>query len=234
MLEQKLIDENIKNIIQNIDKAAKKSGRSLEDITLIAVSKTVDVESMKYIYQKGFNNFGENRVQELTKKFTQFDDKVNWHFIGHLQRNKVKYIVDKVKLIHSVDSIRLLKEINLQAKKIGRQIPVLVQVNVAKEESKFGIKTNEIKDFMREAVNYSNIIIKGFMMIAPYEEDPEKVRPFFMELREIYDKIKKKERHNIKMQYLSMGMTNDYTVAIEEGSNMIRIGTGIFGKRMYS
>ncbi len=231
MLQENLIDQNIENVIKNMDKAAKKSGRSLEEITLLIVTKTVDIERMKYIYKKGFYNFGENRVQELTKKFSHFDSKVNWHFIGHLQRNKVKYIIDKVKLIHSVDSIRLLKEIDLQAKKISRQIPILVQVNVAEEESKFGIQTEEVKDFMKEATNYDNIIVKGLMTIAPYEENVEKVRPFFMKLKESYDKIKKKESYNIKMEYLSMGMTNDYVIAIEEGANIVRIGTGIFGKR---
>lgn len=231
MLQENLIDQNIENIIENMNNAAKKSGRSLEEITLVAVTKTIDVERMKYIYQRGFYNFGENRVQELTEKFSHFDNKVNWHLIGHLQRNKVKYIIDKVKLIHSVDSIRLLKEIDLQAKKISRQIPVLVQVNVAEEESKFGIKTEEVKDFMKEATNYDNVVVKGLMTIAPHEKNVEKVRPFFMELKEVYDKIKKKENHNIKMKYLSMGMTNDYVVAIEEGANIVRIGTGIFGKR---
>lgn len=229
--DRRAIDENLENIIHNIDQAARKSGRTLEDINLIAVTKTIDVDRIKYIYEKGFRSFGENRVQELNDKYNEFDEDVNWHLIGHLQRNKVRDIIDKVKLIHSVDSIRLMKEINRQASKINRKMPILIQVNVAEEESKFGIKIDQVERFIQEATHYENILVQGLMTIAPYQEDTEKIRPIFTKLKETYDTIKKKEDKTIKMQYLSMGMTNDYTIAIEEGSNMVRIGTGIFGKR---
>lgn len=229
--DKRAIHENLEKVTHNIDQAARKSGRTLGDINLVVVTKTIDVDKINHVYEKGFHSFGENRVQELNSKYSQFNEEINWHLIGHLQRNKVKDIIDKVQLIHSVDSIRLMKEINKQASKINRKMPILVQTNVAEEESKFGIKIDEIEDFIEKATQYENILVKGLMTIAPYEEDAEKIRPVFTKLKEVYDTIKKKEDANIEMEYLSMGMTNDYVVAIEEGSNMVRIGTGIFGKR---
>ena len=233
MRDDQQIDQNIEEILDNIKNAAEKNGRGLEDIHLIAVTKTVDVQKMKWVSQKGLNHFGENRVQELQEKYDQFGDEINWHLIGHLQRNKVKYIIDKVQLIHSVDSIRLAQEINNQAAKINRQMPILIQINIAQEESKFGFKTTDIEECIEILSNYDNILIKGLMTIAPFEENIEKTRPIFRELREIYDRIKKNEKNNINMEYLSMGMTNDYLIAIEEGANMVRIGSGIFGKRNF-
>ena len=230
---KKLIDNNIEQVFDNIQKAAMKSGRKAEDIKLIIVTKTIDVGIMKYVHEKGFDNFGENRVQEFSAKYNQFQEAINWHLIGHLQRNKVKDIIDKVELVHSVDSYRLLKEINTQASKINRKMPILIQVNVAEEESKYGIKTQEVEEFIKEAASFENIIIKGLMTIAPYEENSNLVRPVFMELKEKYDRIKKIENNNSEFEYLSMGMTNDYSVAIEEGSNMVRLGSAIFGKRNY-
>lgn len=230
-LNEKIIDENIEKVIGNIQKAAIKSGRNARDIKLITVTKTVDVDIMKYVFNKGLNNFGENRVQELSEKYNQFQETIKWHLIGHLQRNKVKDIIDKVELVHSVDSYRLMKEINTQALKLNKKMPILIQINVAEEESKYGIKIKEVEDFIKEAVFHENIIVKGLMTIAPFEENSNLVRPIFMELKEKYDRIKKIENKNIEFQYLSMGMTNDYSVAIEEGSNMVRIGSGIFGKR---
>lgn len=227
----KYIDKNINQVLKNIEIAAKKSGRDPEDITLISVTKNADIEKMRYVAEKGFINFGENRVQELNFKYNQIQDKkIHWHFIGHLQRNKVKDVIQKVDLIHSVDSIRLMKEINKHAIKVGKKMPILIQVNVANEESKFGIKMDEIDDFINECNNYSNIIVKGLMTMAPWAENIENTRPIFMKLKERYDRIKEKGRDNIQLNYLSMGMTNDYPIAIEEGSNMVRIGTGIFGK----
>lgn len=230
-MKEKRIDENIQEVIDNIEKSAVKSGRKAEDIKLITVTKTIDVDIMKYVLNKGFNHFAENRVQELNKKYNQFQEDIKWHLIGHLQRNKVKDIIDKVELIHSVDSYRLMKEINLQALKTNKKMPILIQVNVAEEESKYGININEVEDYVKEAGLFKNIIVKGLMTIAPYEENSNLVRPIFMELKEKYDKIKKIEKSNIEFEFLSMGMTNDYVVAIEEGSNMVRIGSAIFGKR---
>jgi hypothetical protein len=230
-LIEKKIDENIENVFGNIQKAAIKSNRKVEDIKLITVTKTIDVDIMNYVLKKGLNNFGENRVQELSEKYNQFQETIKWHLIGHLQRNKVKDIIDKVELVHSVDSYRLMEEINRQALKVNKKMPILIQVNVAEEESKYGIKMKEIDNFIKEAGFYENILVKGLMTIAPYEKNSNLVRPIFMELKEKYDRIKKMENNNIEFEYLSMGMTNDYIIAIEEGSNMVRIGSGIFGKR---
>ncbi len=228
MLEK--LNENITNVFENIEKAAIKSGRKANDIQLIAVTKTIDIDKMKYAQGIGLKNFGENRVQELVKKVDQFNG-INWHLIGHLQRNKVRQIIDKVELIHSVDSEKLMKEINIQSSRKNKIMPILIQVNVAQEKSKFGIKIDEVEGFIEQATLYNNIIIKGLMTIAPFEENAELVRPIFSELKEKYDKIKKIEHKNIEFEYLSMGMTNDYIVAIEEGSNMVRIGSAIFGQR---
>jgi len=224
------LNENITNVFENIEKAAIKSGRKANDIQLIAVTKTIDIDKMKYAQGIGLKNFGENRVQELVKKVDQFNG-INWHLIGHLQRNKVRQIIDKVELIHSVDSEKLMKEINIQSSRKNKIMPILIQVNVAQEKSKFGIKIDEVEGFIEQATLYNNIIIKGLMTIAPFEENAELVRPIFSELKEKYDKIKKIEHKNIEFEYLSMGMTNDYIVAIEEGSNMVRIGSAIFGQR---
>lgn len=230
-MKEKMIDENIKRVLRNIQNAAIKSGRSAKDIKLVAVTKTIDVDTMSYLFKKGFNSFGENRVQELNEKYNQFEEFIKWHLIGHLQRNKVKDIISKVELIHSIDSYRLMKEINKQALKLNKKMPILIQVNVAEEKSKYGIKINQVEDFIKEATLYKNIIVKGLMTIAPYQENLNLVRPIFKELKNKYDKIKKIESLNIEFEYLSMGMTNDYMVAIEEGSNMVRIGSGIFGDR---
>ena len=224
------ISDNISKVMENIQDAAIKSGRNANDIQLIIVTKTIDIDRMKDVQKMGFNNFGENRVQELVEKDNSFTN-INWHLIGHLQRNKVKQVIDKVELIHSVDSERLMKEINVQAFKKNKIMPILIQVNVAEEESKFGIKINEVEEFIENAISYENILIKGLMTIAPFEEDSELVRPVFRKLKEKYDKIKKIKNSNIMLEYLSMGMTNDYIIAIEEGANMVRIGSAIFASR---
>ncbi len=224
------IGDNISKVMENIQDAAIKSGRNVNDIQLIIVTKTIDIDRMKVVQKMGFNNFGENRVQELVEKDNSFTN-INWHLIGHLQRNKVKQVIDKVELIHSVDSERLMKEINVQAFKKNKIMPILIQVNVAEEESKFGIKINEVEEFIENAISYENILIKGLMTIAPFEEDSELVRPVFRKLKEKYDKIKKIKNSNIMLEYLSMGMTNDYIIAIEEGANMVRIGSAIFASR---
>lgn len=229
----KTIDKNIEKINKNIYKAAVKSGRNAKDIKIVAVTKTITTDLMGYALEKGLHTFGENRVQELNRKYNQLNETAKWHLIGHLQRNKVKDVIEKVELIHSVDSYRLMKEINKQSFKTDRKIPILIQVNVAEEESKYGIKIDEVENFIKEAALYDNLIIKGLMTIAPYQENPNLVRPVFEELKNKYDQIKKIETDNTKFEYLSMGMSNDYIVAIEEGSNMIRIGSAVFGNRNF-
>lgn len=228
------IKENLDEILSRIKVAAEKSGRKAEDIKLIAVTKTVGVERIKNVYDYGILDMGENRVQELLDKYDILDSSCRWHLIGHLQTNKVKYIIDKVEMIHSVDSIELAKEINTRAAKIGKKMNILVQVNVSGEESKFGISPQEVDEFIENVSKYGNISVKGMMTIAPYAENPENVRDVFRKLYSIYIDIKKKKLDNISMEYLSMGMSNDFEVAIEEGANIVRVGTGIFGKRDYT
>ncbi|MBZ4687015.1 MAG: dependent protein [Clostridia bacterium] len=226
------IEYNIQKVRENIALAAQRYGRDPQEITLVAVSKTVGPPSIMAAYEAGINNFGENRAQDLREKYDQISSPINWHFIGHLQSNKVKYIIDKVTLIHSLDGFSLAKEINKQAEKFKKTMDVLVQVNVAEEKSKFGLAVEETESFIHEvSKNYPNINIKGLMTIAPYVEDPEEVRPVFAKLRDLKEKLQQKEIPRVEMKYLSMGMTNDYMCAIEEGANIVRIGTAIFGPR---
>lgn len=227
------INENLKNIYSTIKAAAEKSGRKSEDIKLIAVTKTVGVDRIRQVVEAGIMDLGENRVQELTEKFDQLDPACRWHLIGHLQTNKVKYIINKVSMIHSVDSISLAKEINSRAAKHGLKMDILLQINVSGEESKFGIDPSRVEEFLEAISHMENIHLKGLMTIAPYAENPEEIRPIFKKLYQIYIDIKSKSIDNVNMDYLSMGMSNDFEIAIEEGANMIRVGTGIFGKREY-
>lgn len=228
------IKENLDNVLSRIKTAAEKSGRKAEDIKLIAVTKTVDVERIKSVYEYGILDMGENRVQELLDKYDKLDSSCRWHLIGHLQTNKVKYIIDKVDLIHSVDSIELAKEINSRAAKLGKKMNILMQVNVSGEESKFGMSPQEVDEFIKIVSEFSNISLRGMMTIAPYAENPEDIRYVFKKLYDIFIDTKQKKLDNVTMEYLSMGMSNDFEVAIEEGANIVRIGTGIFGKRDYS
>lgn len=228
------IKQNLDDIYSRIKTAAEKSGRSAEDIKLIAVTKTVDVERIKNVGEYGVFDFGENRVQELLEKYDKFDESIKWHLIGHLQTNKVKYIIEKVHMIHSVDSIELAREINNRAANAGRKIDILVQINVSGEETKFGIKPEEAEDFINTVSQLGNVTIRGLMTIAPYAENTEEIRPVFKNLYNIYIDIKRKKIDNVYMDYLSMGMSNDFEIAIQEGANIVRIGTGIFGKRDYS
>ena len=200
---------------------------------LIGVTKTVDVDRINEAISLGIKNIGENKVQELIKKHDIIGDSVNYHLIGHLQSNKVKYIIDKVKLIHSLDRMSLAKELNKRAKQKDLIIDTLIQVNVAEEASKFGLKVEEVIPFIEEIAKYKNINVRGLMTIAPYAENPEDIRWVFRDLRELSYTIQDKGYEHVNMEILSMGMTNDYIVAIEEGSNMVRIGTGLFGKRNY-
>lgn len=229
-----MLAENLKEVEKRIQEACNRANRPREDVTLIAVSKTKPVSMLEEIYQEGIRNFGENKVQELTEKYEVMEKNIQWHMIGHLQRNKVKYIVDKVKLIHSVDSVRLAEAIEQEATKKDVIVDILVEVNVAEEESKFGLKTDEVEALVRKIAEFPHIRIKGLMTIAPFVENPEENRNVFATLRKLSVDIAEKNIDNVSIEILSMGMTNDYEVAIEEGATMVRVGTGIFGARNYS
>lgn len=229
-----MIRENIKWVENKIDDACKKSGRDREAVTLIAVSKTKPVSMLQEAYEAGCRDFGENRVQELVDKYEHMPKDIRWHMIGHLQRNKVKYIVDKVYLIHSVDSLRLAEEISKEAGKKGVIVSILIEVNVAKEETKFGTTCEDVIELVEEIAKLPNIQVKGLMTIAPYVENPEENRQYFEKLRQIYVDIIRKNIDNVCMDVLSMGMTGDYEVAVTEGATYVRVGTGIFGERQYN
>lgn len=227
------IKENLSEVEEKICQACKRAGRDRETVTLIAVSKTKPVEMLEACLEQGIRVFGENKVQELCEKYEQLPKDIKWHMIGHLQRNKVKYITDKVELIHSVDSLRLAEAISEDAVKKGVSVNVLIEVNVAQEDSKFGLTTEETEKLVRQIAALPNIFIKGLMTIAPYTEDPEDNRPIFRTLKQLSVDIEGKNIDNVSMSILSMGMTGDYEVAIEEGATMVRVGTGIFGARSY-
>ena len=226
-----MIAENLKQVRENINKACIKAGRDPRDVTLIAVSKTKPVSMLLEAYQEGVRTFGENKVQEIMDKYGQLPGDVQWHMIGHLQRNKVKYIVDKAAMIHSVDSLRLAEQIETEAEKKDLHVDILLEVNVAREESKYGFFLEEVEDALKKISQYSHLTVKGLMTIAPYVENPEENRDIFKKLYQLFIDIKSKNIDNGTMSVLSMGMTGDYQVAIEEGSTMIRVGTGIFGAR---
>lgn len=228
-----MLKENLANVEKKIEQACKNAGRSRDEVTLIAVSKTKPVEMLQEIYDENIRDFGENKVQELCSKMEQLPSDIRWHMIGHLQRNKVKYIVGKVELIHSVDTYRLAEEINIQAKKQNVIVPILVEVNIAHEESKFGISAEDAILLVEEISKLENIRIKGLMTIAPYVENPEDNRLYFRKIKQLSVDITNKNIDNVFMEILSMGMTGDYMVAIEEGATMVRVGTGIFGERNY-
>ena len=229
-----MLKENLKEVQENILKACEKSGRNPEDVTLIAVSKTKPVPMLQEIYDENIRDFGENKVQELVEKYDELPQDIKWHMIGHLQRNKVKYIVDKVCLIHSVDSVRLAETIDKEAAKKGIVVNVLLEVNMAKEDTKFGLMPEEVMDFIHEIVRFQHIKVQGLMTIAPFVENPEENRIHFANLRKLSVDIAKEKVDNVNMSILSMGMTNDFEVAIEEGATMVRIGTAIFGERNYA
>ncbi len=228
------IRNNIIEIKRSIESTCKGVGRDPEEIKIIGVTKTVDLPKIKEAIGYGLRSIGENKVQEIREKHEKIDESIEWHMIGHLQTNKVKYIIDKVDLIQSLDSIRLAKEINKQCKKNNGKMNVLIQVNIANADSKFGISPKEIHVFLDKLSEMNNLKIKGLMTIVPYVENPEKVRVYFKKMKELFDSLKNRNGNNIQLEYLSMGMTNDYLIAIEEGSNMVRIGTGVFGQRNYN
>lgn len=228
------IKENLANVRKNIEESCKKVGRDVSEVTLITVSKTKPLSDLRIAYEEGSRDFGENKVQELVSKIDEMPSDVKWHLIGHLQRNKVKYIAGKVAMIHSVDSYRLAEEINVQAKKNSCVIPILIEINIAGEDTKFGIKPEEAEELIREISELENVKVSGLMTIAPNVTNPEENRAYFKAMKDLFVDISSKNIDNVEMKVLSMGMTNDYTVAVEEGATMIRVGTGIFGARDYS
>lgn len=228
-----MIKENLETVSRHIQEACRIAGRSTENVTLIAVSKTKPISMLEEAYQEGIRDFGENKVQELCDKYDQLPKDIRWHLIGHLQRNKVKYVVGKTALIHSVDSFRLAEEIQKEAIKKNTIVSVLLQVNVAREESKSGFYTEEIFAMTEKIAALDHLRIQGLMTIAPFVENPEENRPVFSQLKQISVDILSKNIDNVTMDILSMGMSGDYLVAIEEGATMVRIGTGIFGARNY-
>lgn len=226
--------DNFKEVEENIREACERVGRDPDEVTLIAVSKTKPVEMLQEAYDFGTRIFGENKVQEIVEKYEALPKDIHWHMIGHLQRNKVKYIIDKVELIHSVDSVRLAETIEKEAAKKGLTARILLEVNVAEEESKFGLKVDEVEDVIEKISEFSHIKVCGLMTIAPFVENPEENRPYFQRLRKLSVDIGAKKVDNVTMSILSMGMTNDYEVAVEEGATMVRVGTGLFGARNYA
>lgn len=229
-----MIAQNISNVKKIMNLAAEKAGRNTEDITLISVSKTKPVSMLLEAYEAGSRDFGENKVQELIDKYEVMPQDIRWHMIGHLQRNKVKYIVDKVALIHSVDSLKLAEEISKEALKKEVTVSVLIEVNVAGEESKYGVSPHEAEELIRQIAILPGIKIEGLMTIAPYVDNSEDNRQYFAKLRQLLVDINSKNIDNVNMNILSMGMTGDYAVAIEEGATYVRVGTGIFGDRQYT
>ena len=200
-------------------------------LTLIAVSKTKPIVDLEVVYQNGIRDFGENKVQEMVEKYEVMPKDIRWHMIGHLQRNKVKYIAHFVEIIHSLDSFRLAEEIDKQGEKVGRIIPVLVEVNIAREKSKYGLMEEEVISFLKSIAQFQHLKVNGLMTSAPYVDDSEENRVFFHKIKQLAVDINLKNIDNISMDFLSMGMSNDYLVAIDEGSNLVRVGTSIFGNR---
>lgn len=229
-----VITENLKQVQNNINCACERAGRSTSEVILVAVSKTKPVEMLMEAYNAGIRDFGENYVQELVDKIDIMPKDIRWHMIGHLQRNKVKYIVGKVAMIHSVDSLRLAEEISKESVKKGVVSEILIEVNVGMEESKFGITTENALDMVIAMSQLPNIVIRGFMTSAPFVENAEDNRKIFKCLHNIIVDIRGKNIDNTTMDILSMGMTNDYIVAVEEGASMVRVGTAIFGARNYN
>ena len=229
-----MLKENYRNVQENIQKACEKVNRSVDEVTLISVSKTKPLSMLQEAYDCGAREYGENKVQEMTEKEGQLPKDIHWHMIGHLQTNKVKYIVGRVSLIHSVDSLHLAQEIEKQAAKLDVIVPILIEVNIAEEESKFGIHKEETISLVREVATLPHIRIQGLMTIAPYVENPEDNRACFRGIKQLSVDIARENIDNVSMDCLSMGMTGDYEVAIEEGATMVRVGTGIFGERNYN
>lgn len=227
------VAENIKEIEEKITAAAAKSGRRREDILLLAVSKTKPVAEIQKAVEAGLVSLGENKVQEIMDKYEPMGFGVHWHLIGHLQTNKVKYIVDKVDMIHSVDHEKLAQEIEKRAAAKNLVMDILIEVNIAGEESKFGVRMEDAEELIRQISPMAHIRVRGLMTVAPFVENPEENREYFRKMKQLLVDINSKKIDNIEMDTLSMGMTGDYEVAIEEGATIVRVGTGIFGERNY-
>lgn len=228
-----MITENISKVRKNMEEACRVSGRNPEEVSLIAVSKTKPVSMLQEAYDAGCRDFGENKVQEIMDKIDRLPSDIRWHMIGHLQTNKVKYIVGKVFLIHSVDSLHLAEAISKEAVKQNTMVNILIEVNVAKEDTKYGAIAEDTVSLVEKIALLPGICVKGLMTIAPYVENPQENRQYFVKLRQLAVDIKSKNIDNVHMDILSMGMTGDYMVAIEEGATYVRVGTGIFGERQY-
>lgn len=229
-----MVKENLITVQNKVNDACERAGRKTDEVTLIAVSKTKPVPMLLEAYNAGAREFGENKVQEIMDKYDKLPQDINWHLIGHLQRNKVKYIIDKVKMIHSVDSMRLAEEISKEAVKKSVHMDILLEVNVAGEESKFGFSCEEAAKEVENIAALPGITVQGLMTIAPFVENPEDNREVFHKLKKLSVDIASKNIDNVFMRDLSMGMTGDYEVAIEEGATLVRVGTGIFGERNYN
>ena len=228
-----MVGQNYKVVLSIVQKTVESAKRNPDDVTLIAVSKTKPVELLQNAYDSGARDFGENKVQEIIAKYDKLPEDIRWHMIGHLQTNKVKYIADKVYMIHSVDTEKLAATISKEAIKAGRIIPVLIEVNVAKEDTKYGVMPEECEAFIRSISSLPGIIVKGLMTIAPFVENGEDNRVHFQALKQLSVDIMQKNIDNVSMEFLSMGMSGDYETAIEEGANFVRVGTKIFGERNY-
>ncbi|MBP5179238.1 MAG: YggS family pyridoxal phosphate-dependent enzyme [Lachnospiraceae bacterium] len=238
MLTEQEIRDNLQEVEENICNAAAKAGRDRSEIKLISVSKNNTVDVLESAYRCGVRVFGENRVQELVGKMDHFEEQgikdIEWHLIGHLQTNKVKYIIGRIAMIHSVDSEKLAKTIDDESAKKGVVTDILVELNIGDEESKFGLDFDNTLEFVEKIAGFKHIRVKGLMCVAPYTDDPEENRQFFSKMKKLSVDIANKNIDNVSMCELSMGMTGDYMVAIEEGATCVRVGTGIFGKRDYS
>lgn len=230
--------EHLKNkwdqVQANVKAACERSGRSLDEVHVIGVSKTVEADVMNASIEFGVKILGENRVQEILRKYEDVVDGPQWHLIGHLQTNKVKYIIDRVDMIHSVDSIKLAKEINKQAAKQGKKMKVLIQVDMANEASKFGLPADQVRDLLGQVSELDHIEVEGLMFIAPFIQDQDLIRSYFRAMKDLFESLKTLTYDNVSMKHLSMGMTNDYELAIEEGATLLRVGTGIYGPRDYT
>lgn len=230
-MRKEQLARQLKEVQEKIANTGKPHGNQ---ITLVAVSKTHPAEDIAAVYECGVRDFGENKVQELMDKYEKLPKDIRWHMIGHLQTNKVKYIIDKVALIHSVDSVKLAQEISKQACKKNVTAHILIEINTGDEESKFGVRFEEVVKLIEEIAKLPNIVIDGLMAVAPYVENPQENRQYFVKMRDLYVDIIGKNIDNVNMNVLSMGMSGDYEVAIEEGATHVRVGTGIFGERDYS
>jgi pyridoxal phosphate enzyme (YggS family) len=230
-IKMSFLEENIRNVKESIAKAAEKAGKTSEEIVLVAVSKTVEPERIREALRCGIKIIGENRVQEAEEKFKQIPKESEKHLVGHLQTNKAKKAVELFDMIQSLDSLKLAEEVSKRAVQKNKIMDVLVEVNTSAELTKYGLEPDEVMDFMKKISELEGIKVKGLMTIGLFTSDMEKVRPCFKKLKRIFDQLKEENIPNIEMKYLSMGMTQDYEVAIEEGANMVRIGTAIFGKR---